>query len=120
MPISITTGESEVGPYDYLGGVTVFEIQGLALQRDKTASVALPQIDQNLNELDWQKLHELYLRNAVIFECNRSEAKLSLTQPSFSLAADRLSWDKRRVSGPVEQRNERQKTMAREHRTACH
>ncbi len=40
---------------------------GLALYRDKTLSVALPEIGQNLHELDWQKLVNLYLRNAVAF-----------------------------------------------------
>ena len=38
-----------------MGGVTVFEM-GLALQRDKTLSVAVPEIGQNLHELDWQFL----------------------------------------------------------------
>jgi hypothetical protein len=41
------------------GGVTVSEI-GLALQRDKTVSMAVPQIGQNLHELDWQKLHDCF------------------------------------------------------------
>jgi hypothetical protein len=35
-----------------LGGVTVFEI-GLALQHDKTVSVAVPHCGHNLHELDW-------------------------------------------------------------------
>jgi len=45
---------SEVDPYNYWGGVTVFGI-GLALKHDKTVSVAVPHSGHNLHELDWQK-----------------------------------------------------------------
>jgi len=41
----------EVDPWDYPGGVTVCEI-GLALLHDKSPSVSVPEIGQNLRELD--------------------------------------------------------------------
>jgi len=47
------SGESEVDPKDYLGGVTVFGIV-LALEHDKTVSVAVPHSGHNLHELYWQ------------------------------------------------------------------
>ncbi len=53
--------------------------------------MAVPQIGQNLHELDWQKLHETYLRSAVVGQYNRLEAEQPLTQTSFRLAADPLS-----------------------------
>ena len=50
---------------------------GLALYRDKTLSVALPEIGQNLHELDWQSCRSF-------FNIIQLVAERRLTQTSFS------------------------------------
>jgi hypothetical protein len=50
---------------------------GLALYRDKTLSVALPEIGQNLHELDWQSCRSF-------FNIIQLGAERRLTQTSFN------------------------------------
>ena len=81
-------------------------------------SVAVPQISQNLHQLDWQNFS--HLRNAVFGQCNRLEAERPLTQTSFRLAADRLScalpphfgrWRGRDLEGGEKRRRKGKKGM---------